>query len=102
MELQEYYEKYGSEEYGSVAYSLDRIRFSTLGIGITMLWGIAFIKNKNLILSKILKYLIIAVLVITQLLPLGYTMYISNMDRETSSSYNKSTNNENLYPIKEY
>lgn len=122
--LQEYYVKYGSEEFGSVAYSLNRVRFSALGVGIVMLWGVAFLKNKNLTLSKILKYLIIIVIVITQFFPLGYAIYVKNLDTDTSSNYNNSTytseycKEENctnkresdseycslhrLYPIKEY
>lgn len=123
-ELQEYYEKYGSEEFGSVAYSLNRVRFSTLGVGIAMLWVVTYLKNKNLILSKILKYLIITVLVITQFLPLGYAIYLKNLDTDTLSNNNNSTyaseyckednctnkresdseycSLHRLYPIKEY
>lgn len=90
-ELQRYYTNYGSEEFGSVTYSLNRLRFSALGIGIVMLWGVTFLKNKNLTLSKILKYLIVIVIVITQLLPLGYSIYVRNIDTDdTSSNYNNS------------
>ena len=78
-DLENYYIKYGSKEFGSVAYSLDRVRFSALGICIVGLWVVAYLKNKNLQLSKILKYMIIVILVITQLLPLGYTIYVVNL-----------------------
>lgn len=76
MVLQRYYEKYGSENYGTIAYVLDKIRFSSLGILIAVLWGISYLKNKNFVLAKNLKYFTIIVLVITQLLPLGYTIYL--------------------------
>lgn len=89
-----------------------------------MLWCIKFLKNKNLMLSKILKYLIIVVLVITQFLPLGYAIYVSDIGIDTLSNYNNSTYTSEyckkdnctnkresdseycylhkLYPIKEY
>ncbi len=65
-----------------------------------MLWCVTFLKNKNLTLSKILKYLIIIVIVITQFLPLGYAIHIKNLDTDTSSNYNNSITNSEFYPMK--
>lgn len=76
VEMQEYCIKYGSEQIGRIAYYLNKLRFGSLVIWIVGLWIANYLKNKNIKSSKLIKILSITLLIITQLLPLGYTIFI--------------------------
>lgn len=74
--MKAYFEKYGSEQYGKTAYYIDQIKDSSMFIWIGGLWIAKYLKHKNIKLSKLIKILSIAILIITQLMPLGYTIFI--------------------------
>ncbi|MEI3429559.1 MAG: hypothetical protein V8R72_00255 [Clostridia bacterium] len=76
IELNEYFEKYGSEKFGTIAYYLNRIRFCTMFIWIIGIWIGSYIKKKNNLVGRIVKVMSIVLLIITQLLPLLYILYI--------------------------
>lgn len=78
IEMNQYFEKYGSEQYGKTAYYIEKIKDSTMFIWIIGLWVAKYLKDKNIKLSKIIKILSMAILIITQLMPLGYVIFVSN------------------------
>ena len=92
--MKEYSEKYGSEQYGRTAYYIDKIGSSTLGVWIITICIGIYLKNKNLKLSKIIKVIAIVMLVITQLLPLGYAIFVKNQRSLTNTVTNHITNDE--------
>lgn len=76
VEMHEYFEIYGSEQYGKTAYYIDKIRKSSMFVWIVGLWVAKYLKHKNIKLSKLIKILSIAILLITQLLPLCYSIFV--------------------------
>ena len=76
VEMQEYFEMYGSEQYGKTAYYLNEIRFCTMFVWIFGIWIGSYIKKKNFLLGKKIKVISIVLLMLSQLLPLLYAICI--------------------------
>ena len=76
IEMPKYFIKYGPEQFGRTAYYIDKITDSSMLVWIAGLWVAKYLKHKNIKLSKFIKILSIAILIITQLMPLGYTIFV--------------------------
>lgn len=80
-EREKYIESYGSEEYGIRAYNLNNFRIWSMSFCIVFIWLGIYLQHKNIKLGKWIKYIAIVVFIICQLLPLGYTIYVSRIIR---------------------
>ena len=75
----DYQEKYGSAEIGKVAYKLDNIRTCSMCFCIFFIWIGEYLKNKNIKMGNIIKYVAIVVFILFQLIPFFYAIGVQNI-----------------------
>lgn len=74
-----YIEQYGSKELGIKAYNLNNFKIWSMSFCIAFIWLGIYLQHKNIKFGKWVKYIAIVVFIICQLLPLIYTIYLSQI-----------------------
>lgn len=76
---EKYIEQYGSKEFGIKAYNFNNFRIWSMSFCILIIWLGIYLQHKNIKFGKWIKYIAIAVFIICQLLPLIYTIYLTQI-----------------------
>lgn len=76
---EKYIEQYGSKEFGIKAYNLNNFRIWSMSFCILIIWFGIYLQHKNIKFGKWIKYIAIVVFIICQLLPLIYTIYLTQI-----------------------
>ena len=97
--IQNYYEMYGSKEYGEKAYNLNNLRMWSMSFCIVTIWFGIYLKKKNIKIGNIIKYIAIVVFIVFQLLHFGYVIYVRNIKVEDNTNI---TNSNELIELKEH
>lgn len=76
---EKYIQQYGSKEFGIKAYNINNFRIWSMSFCIAFMWFGIYLQNKNIKYGRWIKYIAIVVFILCQLLPLIYTIYLTQI-----------------------
>ena len=76
---EKYIEQYGSKEFGIKAYNLNNFKIWSMSFCIAFIWFGIYLQHKNIKYGRWIKYIAIVVFILCQLLPLIYTIYLTQI-----------------------